>query len=99
MSGLLDLLDEPLRAATAARLRARSWRKGAVVFNDGDEGDCLHVVVSGCFAVQASTPDGAVVVLRLVHPGQFFGELALVNPEQPRIGRVTALETGETAAL
>lgn len=96
---LLDALDPADRAALEPRLRPRHYKPGQVVFNDGDHGDCLHVVKSGRLDVQLSTPQGQAITVRVVHPGEFFGELALVHPGHRRTGRVSALEPTETLAL
>ena len=73
-------------------MRPRRYRRGDVVCNHGDLGDSLWLVESGRFDVQLATPEGQVMVVRVVHPGDFFGELALVHPHSRRIGRVSALE-------
>jgi len=96
---LLDALAQPERDLVARRLVARSFRRGQVVFNDADSGDCMYLVTSGRFAVAMSTTDGVEIILRVVHPGEFFGELALVHPDSHRTGRVVALEAAETSIL
>lgn len=87
------------QARIRARMTTRRFRRGAVVFHQGDPGDSLHLIVVGRFDVQASTPDGQVVTVGVLHPGEFFGELALVTEGARRTGRVAALEDGETLVL
>jgi CRP-like cAMP-binding protein len=82
-----------------ARLRPRTFRRGQIVFNDGDRGDCLHIVSSGRLGVQLTTPGGQPIIVRVVQPGEIFGELALVHPDTIRTGRVFALEPTDTLAL
>jgi CRP/FNR family transcriptional regulator, cyclic AMP receptor protein len=98
-SALLDVLNPADRAAITARLRPRWFRRGQVVFNDGDRGDSLFLVQSGRLDVQLTTSDGHAITVRVVHPGEFFGELALVQADSRRTGRVVALEAVETLAL
>lgn len=98
-SSLLEALRPEERALVQARLRPRRYRRGQVVFNDGDVGDCLHLVTTGRLAVEGGTPSGLTITFRVVHPGEFFGELALVHPDHRRTGRVVALEPTETATL
>jgi CRP-like cAMP-binding protein len=98
-SVLLDALGPTERAELVAHLRTRQYKRGQVVFNDGDAGDCLHLVRSGRLDVQLTTMAGQAITLRVVHPGEFFGELALVHPGNRRTGRVCALEPTETLAL
>ena len=82
-----------------ARLRPRQYKRGQSVFNDGDRGDCLYLVQSGRLDVQLTSADGHTVSVRVVQPGEFFGELALVHPDRLRMGRVCALELSETLVL
>ena len=98
-SSLLDSLAGPERDAVIARLRPRHYKRGQAVFNEGDRGDCLHLVQSGRLDVQVTTAKGQTITLRVVQPGEFFGELALVHPDRLRTGRVRALEPASTLAL
>jgi CRP-like cAMP-binding protein len=98
-SSLLDELEQAERDALVARLRPRQYKRGQAVFNDGDRGDSLYLVQSGRLDVQLATPDGHTRSIRVVHPGEFFGELALVHPDRVRMGRVCALELSETLVL
>lgn len=98
-SALLDALGSPERDAVVSHLRPRTFRRGQVVFNDGDHGDCLYLVRHGRLEVQLSTPSGNMITVRVVQPGEFVGELALVNESNRRTGRVVALEPVETFVL
>jgi CRP/FNR family cyclic AMP-dependent transcriptional regulator len=98
-SSLMDALEPSLRDAVAERLRPRTYRRGQVAFNDGDHGDCLHLLECGRMSVTVNSFDGQPIIVRVVHPGEFFGELALVHPDHRRLGRVCALEPAETFAL
>jgi CRP-like cAMP-binding protein len=96
---LLRSVGTAERDAITACLRPQRFARGQTVFNDGDRGDCLYLVQSGRLDVQVSTPSGQLVTLRVIHPGELFGELALVHPDNRRTGRVTALEDTEVSAL
>lgn len=96
---LIDSLGPVEREAVVAHLRKREYKRGQVVFNDGDRGDCLHLVQSGHLDVQVTTLVGQTMTLRVVQPGEFFGELALVQPNLRRTGRVSALDAVQTWAL
>jgi CRP-like cAMP-binding protein len=98
-SDLLDALGATERAALVGCLRPRRFRRGQVLFNEGDRGDSMHLLQQGRLAVEASTGDGGVIVLRVVNPGELVGELALLRPGHRRTGRVSALEPAETLVL
>ena len=79
--------------------RRRTFDRGEVVFHRDDPGDCLHLIVSGRFAVGITTPLGATALLG-VRPGDAFGELALLAREgAQRSATVAALEPAETRSV
>lgn len=69
------------------------------MFHQGDVGDSLHLVQTGHLEVQAVIETGQAMTLRVVHPGEMFGELALVQPEYHRSAQVSALEPATTLEL
>jgi CRP/FNR family transcriptional regulator, cyclic AMP receptor protein len=80
--------------------RRRTFRRGEVVFHEGDPADSLHLVAKGRYAVRITTPLGEDALLALRGPGDAFGELALVSGgESVRSATVEALEPGETHAV
>ena len=96
---LLEGLSEQDRERVLASTRDRRYQRREVVFHQGDLGDEFHLVVQGRTAVQASTPHGDIVTLMVVGPGDFFGELALLEPASRRNATVLALEPSETLVL
>jgi CRP-like cAMP-binding protein len=85
----------PLREAG----QRRRYDQGDVVFNEGEVGDRLHLIERGTFAVRVSTEDGDIATLRVLQPGEVFGELALIPPRTFRTATVVSLETGETSSV
>ncbi len=80
--------------------RRRSFDRGEIVFHRGDPADCLHLIVSGRFAVGITTPVGSTTLLGVRGPGDAFGELALVAREGgQRSATVAALEQAETRSV
>lgn len=80
--------------------RRRTFDRGEVVFHRGDPADCLHLIVSGRFAVGITTPLGSTALLGVRGPGDAFGELALVaDAGYHRSATVAALEPGETRSV
>ena len=79
--------------------RRRTFDRGEVVFHRGDPADCLHLIVSGRFAVGITTPLGATALLGVRGPGEAFGELALVGTDGHRSATISALEPSETRSV
>ena len=88
---------EALRAM-ARTLRARRFRRGEVLFHEGDPGDALFVVASGAVKVVVPSEDGEEAILATLRRGDFLGELALLDGA-PRSASAVALEATEALAL
>jgi CRP-like cAMP-binding protein len=95
---MLDVLDDDQRAEFTTRARRRTFSRNEVLFHDGDPGDTLHVVVTGHLAVRITTPQGQTAAVRILGPGDHFGELAVLAPAT-RTGSVVALDAVETLSL
>jgi CRP-like cAMP-binding protein len=82
-----------------SRSRRRRFRRGEVIFHEGDPADALHLIVTGRVAVRVSTPLGDAATLDVVGAGEVVGEQALLPPHGPRSATAIALEATETMAL
>jgi CRP/FNR family cyclic AMP-dependent transcriptional regulator len=69
----------------------KSYKKNTVVINEGDETDSLYVILSGRVKVFLSGEDGREAVLNHQGPGEYFGEMALID-RQPRAASVMTVE-------
>jgi len=96
---LFEGATEQEAARLLERARRRSFDAGEVVFHAGDPADTLHLIQRGRFAVRVTTEFGDVATLNVMGPGDFFGELALLNPRTPRSATVIALEKAETLSV
>ncbi len=96
---LFDAVDIDAMDACIACLRQRRFRRDETVFHQGDPGDALHVIASGRVKIMLPAPDaGEPAILAALGPGDFFGELALLDGE-PHSASVVALEPTETLML
>jgi len=84
--------------ALAARMRRRTLPAGAAVIYRGDMGGTLYVVLSGCVKVHTATENGGEVLLTIKGPGDFFGEMSLLDG-LPRAADVSTLEPTTLALL
>src|SRR5260221_8675684 len=95
---LLGVLSESERRDVLTRARRRRFKRQEVIFHEGDGGDALHLVDRGHVALRIHTPLGDVATVRIVKPGDFFGELAVVSPG-PRNATAVALDPVDTLSL
>ena len=84
--------------AIARTLRVRHFRRGEVLFHEGDPGDALFIVASGAIKVVVPSDEGEEAILATLRRGDFLGELALLDGA-PRSASAIALEATETLTL
>ena len=89
--------DEPLRMLTAVVTR-RSAARSTTIMASGDATDSLYIVLSGRLKVMMSDADGKEVILSILGPGEFFGEMGLIDDE-PRSATVITIEPCELLAI
>ncbi len=97
-SPLLEGLPEESLAQIAAGARRRSYRRGEVLFHQGDPGDALLILESGAVKVVVYSEAGDETVLAVLGAGESFGELALIDGEA-RSATVQALEAVEALSI
>lgn len=79
--------------------RRRRFRRGEVVFHEGDRADTIHLVESGHVASQTTTEEGGTVTYRIFGPGDLLGLLGLQSGDPTRYGTAVALEPAVTQAI
>lgn len=82
----------------AAVARKRTFRPNEVIFHRDDPGQVLYVIHEGKVKIYITSPDGQEVSLAVFGPGDYFGELALLDG-QPRSASAIAIEPVEAFAL
>lgn len=93
---LLAALPQCEREVVRAACTRGTYRKGDYVFHAGEAGETLHMITRGRVAVLAGGPDP--VTLKLLGPGESFGEQALIG-DGKRTATVRALEATGTLRL
>ncbi len=59
--------------------RTRRIHKGAMLFQQGDDGDALYGVIEGLIRISLAGEQGKELILGLMEPGDIFGEIALLD--------------------
>jgi len=92
------LLDLPPDAQEVLLDACPTWRfkKGETIFQVGDPGQALYVVLSGKVKIFRESLEGKNKLLAYVHPGEVFGEMSLVE-DRPR--SASALAVAPTSVL
>jgi CRP/FNR family transcriptional regulator, cyclic AMP receptor protein len=57
----------------------RQYRRGQIVFAEGDSGDSLLVLVSGSLKAYSTSAEGEEFLLAVVGPGDVLGELVIAD--------------------
>lgn len=89
--------EEQLRML-ATVLTRRSTTRGSIIMAAGDPTDSLYIILSGRLKVMMSDADGKEVILSILGPGEFFGEMGLID-DNPRSASVVAIEPCELLSI
>lgn len=95
---LLASLDAVSRERVLGATRRKRYERGEILVREGEPGDSLHLVESGRLAVRVSTSEGDNATINLLGPGDYFGELALLDG-QPPVRSATIVALGEVTTL
>ena len=95
---LFASLDDAQRALLAEHVQRRTYPRGATIIEAGEPTHSLHIIVSGRAQVVMTDSKGNVVILAILRPNEYFGEMGLLD-EHPRSASVVARETCEVLAL
>lgn len=76
---LFQDIEEEHLGYLAGILKAYPLKKGEFLFKEGDVTKGLYLVHSGKIEISKTTPDGWRQTLAVITPGNFFGELALIE--------------------
>jgi CRP-like cAMP-binding protein len=88
---VLQELDNDMLTRLAAVLEEKRYADSQTVFAEGDPGDSMYFIVDGCIRVEkrAQSDSAAQKTLAVLEPGDYFGEMALVD-QKPRSAAAVA---------
>ena len=89
--------EDQLRMLTMVVTRKSSPRSTTIMAG-GDPTDSLYIVLSGRLKVMMSDSEGKEVILTILGPGEFFGEMGLIDDE-PRSATVMTIEPCELLSI
>lgn len=95
---LFEALDEQGAKALRANVTEVRLARGQTLFNEGEVGDRLYVVLEGKIKLTRTSPDGRENLLSVLGPSEMFGELSLFDP-RPRTASASAVTECRLAGL
>ena len=91
---LFSTLKEDQIETISRILFVNSFYKNQVIFQEGESGDALFIVLKGKVRVCLYDEGGREYILDVINKDGFFGELALID-ELPRSANAIAMENSE----
>ena len=88
---VFSLLDQDERATLAELMETEHVQKGGAIFERGDAGDALYIVLSGRIQLSVESLDGETIVLGENEHGDAFGEISMLDGG-PRTASAIAME-------
>ena len=79
-SGFLAAASPDLRSLLSRVATEVTLADDEVLFEQGDEGDALYVIVTGAIELSVLSREGRKLSLDVIGPGAIFGEIALFDP-------------------
>jgi len=91
-------LDEQQLGVLARAVVRKNVGRNAKVIGAGDPTDSLYIVINGRLKVLMGDEQGREVILSILGPGEFFGEMGLLD-DSPRSASVVTLEACELLTI
>lgn len=74
---IFNHLEEEQMNEIMQAVQSVSYKKGEIIYHAGDESDSLYIVNRGQIKIYRLSESGKEQLVRILHPGDFTGELAL----------------------
>ena len=95
---LFAMLSESQLSVLTSVVSRRSFARGTTIIAAGDVTDSLYLVISGRLKVMMSDDEGREVILSMLGPNEYFGEMGLID-DSTRSASVISLEACELLVL
>jgi CRP-like cAMP-binding protein len=91
-------LEEATLRRLAELCRTRTFKRGEVLFHEGDPGNALYLIESGQVKIVLVSDEGEETILNVQGPEECLGELAMIDGA-PRSATAVALDRVQALAL
>ncbi len=91
-------LNEDELEKLGSKTITRQYPRNTMILNEGDTSDSLYLILSGAVKVFLGNEDGKEVILNTQGSGEYFGEMALLEPA-PRSASVITTEKSKLSII
>ncbi|HEY4282403.1 MAG TPA: DUF1003 domain-containing protein [Chthoniobacterales bacterium] len=95
---LFESLDDDAADTICSLLTTEDCPAGSALFRAGDDADAMYVIEEGKIQISMKSSDGEELILAVLGPGDFFGEMALIDGN-PRSANAGVVEPSRMAVL
>ena len=88
---LFENLGEVEISTLERRAATKTYPKNTILVSEGDNTDCLFVIQSGKVKAYVADEEGKELILNTHGPGEYFGEIALLD-DAPRSASIMTLD-------
>ncbi|MCK5673353.1 MAG: cyclic nucleotide-binding domain-containing protein, partial [Spirochaetales bacterium] len=62
-----------------SHMNIEKYKEGQVLFNEGEAGEHMYIILSGSVSISVNTPDGKILEIAEITEGNFFGEMSIFD--------------------
>ncbi|BDH59472.1 Crp/Fnr family transcriptional regulator [Tsukamurella sp. PLM1] len=89
-AGIFQGVEPSAIEALTKDLHEVDYPRGHVIFNEGEPGDRLYIILAGKVKLGRRSPDGRENLLSVMGPSDMFGEMSIFDPG-PRTSSATCI--------
>lgn len=82
-------LSPSLRIFFSKAGRLHKYDKSNILFLEGDIGNCFFVLLEGSIKLYKVAPDGKEVIVKIINPGEIFGEVIIFEEDYYPVSAVS----------
>lgn len=97
-AGIFQGVDPDAVVNLISQMQTESFPRGTTIFDEGEPGDTLYIIIGGKVKLARHAPDGRENLLSVMGPSDMFGELSIFDPG-PRTSSAVCVTEVETATM
>ena len=79
-AGIFQGVDPDAVVNLISQMQTESFPRGTTIFDEGEPGDTLYIIIEGKVKLARHAPDGRENLLSVMGPSDMFGELSIFDP-------------------